>query len=343
MAKPILAVTGGDPAGIGPEIALKALADKRLRATCRPLLVGDAEVLTYYRDLLKIPLDLKPIAAVSEARFAPGSAEVLHDPSIEMAAFRPGTTDAAGARATLSAARRAIALALSGEVEAVVAGPHTQAAIAAAGISFDGYPGFVARETGSDPAAVFLMLVSEGLRIAHVTLHVGVRAALDLIRRERVLRALRATDRALRDLGSETPRIGVAGVNPHAGEGGLFGSEDTQEIAPAVAEARKEGIQAAGPFGADTLLLRKDFDGYLMMLHDQGHIPAKLLGFDRTSALTIGAPVRFATVAHGSGLDIAGKGLADPSCLIRTIERMAAGTVESAKTSPPVRRQAKNN
>ena len=173
MPNPILAVTEGDPAEIGLEIALKALADKQVLAACRPLLVGDAEVLTYFGDLLKISLALKPIAAV--------------------------------------------------------------------------------------------------------------------------------------------------------------------------AEARKEGIQAAGPFGADTLLLRKDFDGYLMMLHDQGHIPAKLLGFDRTSALTIGAPVRFATVAHGSGLDIAGKGLADPSCLIRTIERMAAGTVESAKTSPPVRRQAKNN
>jgi 4-hydroxy-L-threonine phosphate dehydrogenase PdxA len=152
----------------------------------------------------------------------------------------------------------------------------------------------------------------------------GVRHALEVIRRDRVLQAIRATASALLRMGIGRPRIAVSGVNPHAGEGGLFGREEIDEIAPAIAEARAGGIDASGPFGADIMLLDRGYDAYVVMLHDQGHVPAKLIGFDSTSAVPVGVPILFASVAHGSAFDIAGTGIADPACLIRTIGRMIA-------------------
>ena len=303
MTKPRIAVPVGDPAGIGPEIALKAAADDRVRRTCDPVLVGDAAILSMYASRLGLPLPGNPV----DVGF--------------LDAVEPGASAPACGRAALAYAARAIGMAEAGEAAAVVACPHTQSSVAAAGIAFDGYPSFLARETGTDPDGVFLMLVSDRLRIAHVTLHVGIRAALEMIDGPRVLRALRATASALGRIGAASPRIAVSGVNPHAGEGGLFGREEIEIVSPAVEEARRGGIDARGPFGADTMYLDDSYDAYLVMLHDQGHIPAKLAG--GAAAFAIGAPILFSSVAHGSALDIAGKGSANPETLIRTILHIA--------------------
>jgi 4-hydroxythreonine-4-phosphate dehydrogenase len=323
MTKPIIAVAIGDPAGIGPEIALKAAMDEGVRGRCRPILVGSAEILELYRARYGLSCTVRPVAAPDEAEFAPGTVDVIDVDGPPLVGFAPGESDAACGRAILDYAATAIDLAREGAVDGVVASPQTQQSIAAAGIEFDGYPGFVARRTGTDPDDVFMMLHTDTLRIVHTTLHVGVRAALDLIDTERVVRALRAADHALRGLGIARPRIGVAGIDPHAGEGGLFGADDAEIVAPAVALAVGEGIDANGPFGVDTMLLDRDFDAYVVMFHDQGHIPAKLTGFDQISAFAIGSPIRFASVGHGSALDIAGQGIADASSLIRTIERVS--------------------
>lgn len=308
--RPCVAIAIGDPSGIGPEIALKAVHHDRVRSLCRPRIVGDAAVLSFYADRFGMPVpdDLVDTAV------------------LDVTELRPGESTSACGAATLAYTSRAIRMALAGEVDAVVACPQTQSSIAAAGIAFDGYPSFVARETGTDPEAVFLMLVSERLRIAHVTLHLGVRAALERVDEARVLLALKATHGALLGLGVPEPRIAVSGLNPHAGEGGLFGSEDATEIAPAVAAGRRAGIDAHGPFGADTMYLDPSYDAYLVMLHDQGHIPAKLAPASGVAAFAIGTPITFSSVAHGSALDIAGRGNADPAALLWALEQVSGVT-----------------
>jgi 4-hydroxy-L-threonine phosphate dehydrogenase PdxA len=205
----------------------------------------------------------------------------------------------------------------------VVAAPHNQTSIAAAGIAFDGYPTFVARETGMNHHDVFLMLCFGDTRIVHCTLHVGVAQALALITRERVGRTIRAADAALRRIGIAAPRICVSGLNPHAGEGGLFGTEEIDTIGPAIGDAQAAGIAVEGPFGADTMLQRKNVDAFVVMLHDQGHIAAKLLAFNQSAAFAIGSPILFSSVAHGSAFDIAGKGIASPAAMIEAIARLA--------------------
>ena len=310
MSKPRIAIATGDPAGIGPEIALKAVADPAVTACCDPVIVGDRDVLGAYADRLGL--------TVPEA--------VIDVGAMDVDALSPGKSDAACGRAILEYARRAIGMAKDGEADAVVACPQTQSSIKAAGIAFDGYPGFVAGETGTDPDDVFMMLASDRLRIAHVTLHLGIRDALDLIDKPRIVRTLKATDAALKRLGIETPHIAVSGVNPHAGEGGLFGREEIVTVGPAIAEACDLGLHAHGPFGADTMYLDDRYDAYVVMYHDQGHIPAKLIGFTGTAAFTIGTPVLFSSVAHGSALDIAGEGRADPGALVWTLSQIAGAS-----------------
>ena len=313
-AKPRIAIAIGDPAGIGPEIALKAALNRSVCEFCEPIIVGDFEVLARYAHTLR----KKPPESIVDL----GAMNVNF--------LTPGESDAACGRAILEYAGRAIDMAVAGEVDAVVACPQTQSSIKSAGIDFDGYPSYVAKRTGTDPEDVFMMLVSDRLRIVHVTLHVGVRAALDMIDRERIVRTLKAADAALKRIGIENPRIAVSGIDPHAGEGGLFGSDDIEIVAPAIEDARNVGVDAAGPLGADTMYLDESFDAYAVMFHDQGHIPAKLLGFNGTAAFAIGTPILFSSVAHGSALDIAGRGKADPSALIWTLKQISGAAVNSA-------------
>jgi len=335
MTLPRIAITLGDPAGIGPEIALKAALAPEVRALCRPLLFGDRSALAAHAAACGITAHIESIATAAAATWRDERVTL-----VELAQFKPGElaigkVAAAHGRAALDSARAAIAAALAGEVDAVVAAPQTETAIERAGIAFDGYPGFVARCTGVAEEDAFLMICFERgaspasmteVRIVHTTLHVSLRRAIDLITRERVAQAIRSTHRALRRFGIAAPRIAVSGLNPHAGEGGLFGDEETKVIAPAIAGIQAEGIAAEGPFGADTMFLKSGYDAYLVMVHDQGHITAKIQAFDRSAGITIGTPVLFSSVAHGSALDIAGGNRANPGAMVAAIRRLAGAS-----------------
>lgn len=298
-----IAVAIGDPNGIGPEIAVKAAA--LAGSAIEPVLVGDEFVIQQYAEQ-QAPefarrLDVFPVAA------------------LDRAAFAPGVPDARAGAATIAYVREAVKLVQRGEAAAVVGCPHSETAIHRAGIRFAGYPGLVAELTGIPPDRVFLMLVAQGLRIAHVTLHESVRSALGRLTPELVIAAARAAIDAVKCLGIANPRLGVFGIDPHAGENGLFGDDDERITRPAVARLQALGIPVDGPAGADMLLAHWRQDVYLAMFHDQGHIPIKLLSPLRASALSIGAPVLFSSVGHGCAYDIAGKGVADPSSVVETL------------------------
>lgn len=323
MPLPRIAIATGDPAGIGPEIALKAALDTRVRDLCRPLLVGDPIAVEMHSRAAGLSPDLHVVRQPSEAKWSDDTVNLLDASRGNNAPIKIGTIDAAYGRASLASASRAIKAALAGDVEAVVAAPQTERSIAAAGIAFDGYPSFVARETGTPVNDVYLMICFDESRIVHATLHVSVRDAVALITGERVERVIRVTDASLRKLGVAQPKIFVSGLNPHAGEDGLFGSEEIDIIIPAIARAAQDGIAVSGPFGADTMFRKKGCDAFIVMLHDQGHITAKLQAFNRTAGLSIGSPILFSSVAHGSAHDIAGKGQADPGAMIEAITRLA--------------------
>jgi len=309
--KPRVAIATGDPAGIGPEISLKAARDPAVLAVCRPVLVGDRAVLELHARTCGLTLDGIELLPVEQALPALGTVAPSHG------------------RAALAAAEKAIRAALEGRFAAVVGAPHTEAAIHAAGIGFDGYPSFVARVCGLAPEDGVLMLCfSHGereVRIAHVTLHTSVRSALEMITVAKVARTVRAVRDALVKLGIAQPRIAVSGLNPHAGESGAFGREEIEVIDPALEQARREGIAADGPVGADTLVQRAGYDAYVVMLHDQGHVAAKALAPRRIAAVTVGTPVLFSSVGHGSALDIAGQGRADAGAMREAIARLVEG------------------
>ncbi|MGH8739301.1 MAG: PdxA family dehydrogenase, partial [Burkholderiales bacterium] len=239
--KPRVAIATGDPGGIGPEISIKAALDERVRAVCDPVLIGDRVALQQHAGACG--LSLEKLAIVDRQQLKPGELKI-------------GEVRAAHGHAALDSAQAAIRGALAGEYHAVVAAPHTETAIHAAGFAFDGYPSFVARTAGLAPEDGILMLCFEWrgreVRIAHVTLHASVAKSLGMITQERVLRTIAATHSSLKRLGIERPRIAVSGVNPHAGEGGLFGDEEEKIITPALEAARREALAADGPIGADT-------------------------------------------------------------------------------------------
>jgi 4-hydroxythreonine-4-phosphate dehydrogenase len=320
-APPIIAIATGDPAGIGPEISMKTALDAGVRALCRPILVGDPGVMARHAQACGIGADMQVVERISDADFGNGRLTLLSCPTSE--SFALSEASAASGRASLAAASAAIKAALSGQADAVVAAPQNQTSIAMAGIEFDGYPSFVARETGLGRDDVYLMLCFGDVKIVHCTLHVSVKEALSLITREHVLHTIEVADRTLKRLGTAHPRIHVGGLNPHAGEGGLFGQEEIGIIKPAIADAKKAGIDVSGPFGADTMFHRKDCDAFIVMLHDQGHITAKLLARNATAGLAIGSPILFSSVAHGSGHDIVGKGVASPTAMIEAVTRLA--------------------
>ncbi len=291
-----IAITIGDPNGIGPEIAVKA-ARKFAGGLVEPVLVGDEFVIRKYGGE---GLAIAPVEAL--------------DP----AGFLPGKVDPRAGKATVAYVREAVRLVNAGEVSAIVACPQSETAINSAGIPFSGYAGLLAQLTETPEDQVFLMLVAAGMRIAHVTLHESVKSALARITTERVVAAGLATVKAVQRLGVANPKLGVFGINPHAGEGGLFGDDDDRVTKPAVARLRELGVLADGPVGADVMLSQRKHDVYLAMFHDQGHIPMKLLSPLRSSALSIGTPVLFSSVGHGCAHDIAGKGVADPVSVIET-------------------------
>jgi 4-hydroxythreonine-4-phosphate dehydrogenase len=320
---PIIAIAIGDPAGIGPEISLKTALDPAVLEICRPVLVGDPTVIARHARACGVSPELRIVDHFGEINWSGGGLPLLACRSNEAADLAFGSSSAASGRISLAAARAAIHAALAQDVDAVVAAPQNQTSIALAGIAFDGYPSFVARETGLDEHDVYLMLCFDDMKVVHCTLHVAVAEAIALITRERVGHVIRVADATLRKLGIANPKICVSGLNPHAGEGGLFGREEIDIIKPAIEAAVADGIAVSGPFGADTMFHKTDCDAFIVMLHDQGHITAKLLARHATAGLAIGSPILFSSVAHGSGHDIVGKGVADPTAMIQAVGRLA--------------------
>jgi 4-hydroxy-L-threonine phosphate dehydrogenase PdxA len=306
-----------------------------VRRMCRPLVVGDPMVLETHARAARIAMQLHVVTAPRAADWASEAVNVLAVPMPGQAEVKFGTNDAAYGEAALASCSRAIRAALDGDVEAVVAAPQNQTSIAAAHIPFDGHPTFVARQIGMNVHDVFMMLWFGNTRIVHCTLHVSVAGALALITLDRVGRAIQATDAALRHFGIAVPKILVSGLNPHAGEGGLFGREEIEIIAPAIAEARGAGIDVTGPFGCDTMFNQAGADAFVVMLHDQGHIAAKLQAPNQAAAFAIGSPILFASVAHGSAFDIAGKGVASPVAMIETIARLSRFNLGIGGRQPP--------
>jgi 4-hydroxythreonine-4-phosphate dehydrogenase len=329
--KPRITLAVGDPAGIGPEICLKAALDPAVRAACDPILVGDPGVIARQAAACGISATIKAVGRVADADWSGGLVNVLACPQPQAATLPFGVISPVSGRASIAFCRAAIKAALAGEVDAVAAAPQHETSIAQAGIEFDGHPSFVARETGANENGVYMMLCFGEMKIAHATLHRSVKEAIAMITRDNVARVIRTTDSALRRFGIASPRIAISGVNPHAGEGGLFGREEIEIIQPAIATVAAEGLRVAGPFGADTMFHMQGYDAFVVMLHDQGHIAAKLLARNAAAALTIGTPILFSSVAHGTGHDIAGQGKADPAAMIEAVLRMTGAKKASAK------------
>ena len=325
---PLIALALGDPAGIGPEIALKAALDASVRAICRPVLFGDRSVLDTHARASGLEVQFQSIATVKDARsVADNAIPLVERPQFQPGELKIGELAAAHGLSALDSARAAIEAAMRGEADAVVAAPMTEAAIKMADIEFDGYPTFVARCTHTPVEDAFLMICfdREGreMRIVHTTLHVSLRRAIELVTCERVLHSIKAANTALKRIGIASPRIAVSGLNPHASEGGMFGDDERLVIAPAIADAVALGIAADGPFGADTIFHKPGYDACVVMTHDQGHVAAKSLAIDRTAGLTIGTPILFSSVAHGSAYDIAGQNKASPRAVIEAVRRLA--------------------
>nr|WP_246331048.1 4-hydroxythreonine-4-phosphate dehydrogenase PdxA [Saccharopolyspora hordei] len=310
-------LTTGDPNGIGPEIAVKAVAALGSQA---PVVVGDRHVLEEPARRAGLTLRAAEPGAVPTA----GVCDVVDVGALDPADREVGQVTAAAGAATIEYTKTAVRLAADGSFAGVVACPHSETAVTRAGIAFGGYPRLIAELLGVPADRVFLMLVGGGLRIAHVTLHERLADAAERVSPKLVTEAGLALHRALAAMGIDEPRIGVFGINPHAGENGLFGRDDQEVVVPAVAALRERGLDVDGPTGADVLLGGdRDHDAYLAMYHDQGHIPVKTLAGRRAAAVTIGAGAPFSSVGHGPAFDIAGRGIADPSAVLAALRLLA--------------------
>jgi 4-hydroxythreonine-4-phosphate dehydrogenase len=345
-ARPIVAITMGDPAGNGPEITVKALTDPSLYDRCRPLVVGDAKMIEQATGFVQHPeVRVRAVSRVEEARFEAGTIDVYHLDLIEDAsAFKLGEVSVEGGNAAFQSVKKTIELALAGEVDATVTNALNKEAmnlaLAPQGLHFDGHTEIYATYTHTKKYA--MMLAHHDFRVVHVSTHCSLREACARVKTPRVLEVIRLGWQACRDLGIENPKVAVAGLNPHAGENGLFGTEEIDEIIPAIQLAQAEGIDAVGPCPPDTVFSQLHggwYDIVVCMYHDQGHIPTKLLGFvyDREEKgwkavegvnVTLGLPIIRTSVDHGTGFDLVGKGTSNELSLVNAIDyalRMAAG------------------
>jgi 4-hydroxythreonine-4-phosphate dehydrogenase len=329
--KPILAITMGDPAGIGPEIAVKVFSAKEVYNICSPLLVGNSMVI---REIMKITgssLTIRKVTRVEEAGFQPGMVDLIEIGTDHPGSFRFGEVSAPAGNLAFRIILKAIEMARSGEVHGVVTGPIHKEAIIKAGHLFSGHTEIFAHYTGAKKVA--MLLADDFLKVIHVTTHVSLRKACDLVKKERIREVITLMDVGLKKLGYPAPRIGVAGLNPHSGDNGLFGTEELEEIVPAIREACLSGIRAEGPVPPDTLFAMARggrFDGCVAMYHDQGHIPFKYSGFEwdennqrmksvKGVNISLGLPVIRTSVDHGTAFEIAGKGIASPDALMNAI------------------------
>ena len=315
-----LAVALGDPAGIGPEIVAKAFAEEGFRDEGRSLVVGDPEILEHAAKLLGLPLRANEISEPEEAAFEPGAVNVLAVGEV-LGDLPFGELDARAGDAAFRYVRRATELANERRVAAIATAPLNKEAMHLAGHKYPGHTEILAELTGTKDYA--MMLVTDELKVIHVSTHVSLREAIERVRPGRELAVIRLAHDALRKLGVENPKVAVAGLNPHAGENGLFGTEDLEHIAPAVEEAKEQGIEASGPWPPDTVLMRArrgEFDVVVVQYHDQGHIPVKLMGFEAGVNVTVGLPFFRTSVDHGTAFDIAGTGKADHASMQAAID-----------------------
>jgi 4-hydroxythreonine-4-phosphate dehydrogenase len=329
---PVLAVTMGDPAGIGPEIAIKTFAKQETYLKCKPVLVGHAVTITDTLHQLGTKLQTNCIQKISDAKFKFGTIDIISIGENYTDIIEKGKISAEAGDIAFKSVVKAIELAKTKEVDGTVTGPIHKEAIHMAGHKFSGHTEIYAHYTNTKKYA--MLLVDDHFRVIHVTTHVSLREACDLIKKERVLEVIHLLNTGLLKLGIHQPRIGVAGLNPHSGDGRLFGNEDIEEILPAVKEANSQGLSVAGPIPSDSLFAEANggkYDGCVAMYHDQGHIPFKLLGFNydkekktmksvRGVNITLGLPILRTSVDHGTAFEIAGKGLASPDALIQAID-----------------------
>ncbi|HXH12732.1 MAG TPA: 4-hydroxythreonine-4-phosphate dehydrogenase PdxA [Alphaproteobacteria bacterium] len=324
MTRPLIALTMGDPAGIGAEISLKALLEPEVYAICRPLVIGTLTVLEQMRDVLRSAQRLQPVAAPAAGQYVPGTVDVLDLSTEHPGPFPLGIATKEGGAAAVTYVERAIALAMAGEIDAIATAPLNKEAMRAAGFPYDGHTELLAVKTGTK--VYTMMLASGDFRVFHVSTHVSLRGAIERAKKARVLQVIELAYREIERLGVAAPRLAVAGLNPHAGEHGLFGDEEIHEIGPAVEEARARGWNVSGPWSPDTVFARAkrgEFDGVVAMYHDQGHIPFKMTEFEMGVNVTVGLPIIRTSVDHGTAYDIAGKGVADPKNMVQAV-RLAA-------------------
>jgi 4-hydroxythreonine-4-phosphate dehydrogenase len=333
--KPIIAITMGDPASIGPEIAVKALLERNIHEICKPLLVGDVSVFEDIIKRLKLDAKINVIDRVTNAKFEWKTIDIFDLKNVDINKLVLGEISAMCGEASFQAIKKVIELALAKEVDATVTGPINKKSINEAGHHFAGHTEIYAHFTGTKKYA--MLLVEDKMKVIHVSTHVSLRQACDLVKKERIIEVIQLLYNGMISLGEKNLKIGIAGLNPHAGDSGLFGTEDEMEILPAVEEARKMGFDVEGPVPPDTLFAKAAtgaYGGVVAMYHDQGHIPFKLAGFKWNAEkkqmdsvkgvnITMGLPIIRTSVDHGTAFEIAGKGIASADAMILAIESAA--------------------
>ena len=330
--RPVLGISMGDPGGIGPEITAKALNEKKIYELARPLVVGDYRVMEDVLRFTDLKLTLNPVRKVEDARGVHGSIDILDLKNMPLDRLKYKQVTAAQGRASFEYVAKLIDLAMQRKIDGTVTGPINKAAIHAAGHHYAGHTEIYADLTGTRDYT--MMLTHGNFRVTHVSTHVSLREACERVKKDRVLRVIDLTWDALQNFGVSRPRIGVAGLNPHCGEGGMFGREDDEEVLPAVESARRKGYDVEGPIPADTVFSKMKggmYDAVVVMYHDQGHIPMKFLGFqydEKTGQwgemsgvnVTLGLPVVRTSVDHGTAFGKAGEGRANPQSMIEAIQ-----------------------
>lgn len=338
--KPILGITMGDPASIGPEITVKALSDLAIYEKCSPIIIGDAAVMEAAVGIVGKNVKINAVSDVKEAKFEFGTIDVYDMKLVDMDKLERGVVSAMAGNAAFQYVKKVIELAMNHEVDATVTNALNKEAMNLAGHHYSGHTEIYAEYTGTKKYT--MMLAHENLRVVHVSTHVSLREACDRVKKDRVLEVIRIADQACKELGIKEPKIGVAGLNPHSGENGMFGREEIEEITPAIEAAKGEGIIVDGPVPPDTVFSKARggwYDIVVAMYHDQGHIPLKVVGFVYNQAeqkwdavagvnITLGLPIIRASVDHGTAFDQAGKGVANELSLINTMDyaiRMSEG------------------
>ena len=337
---PLLAITQGDPAGIGAEIAVKTLAESEMYAISRPLVIGDACVMEDALRFCNSSLKLNVVSDPADGKYELGTIDVFDLGVMTPADIKYKTVTAKQGDAAFQYVAKAIELAMANKVDGTVTGPINKESMNMGGHHYSGHTEIYAELTGTKDYS--MMLADKGFRVAHVSTHVALREACDRVKTPRVLRVIELANEACKQLGIETPKVGVCGLNPHCGEARMFGTEDDDEILPAVEKAKAEGIAADGPIPADTIFSKMAggmYDIVVVMYHDQGHIPTKLIGFqydEKTNTwgqmagvnITLGLPIIRASVDHGTAFGKAGEGRANPQSLIEAM-RYGAKFAES--------------